>query len=139
MRQVQCVPTTYITENKETNLKYTLIKNHVHWLCLIKTSQSAYQYLNTCHYMSLHLHDSYITKFDFTNHAFAKLVVAGMYTPICTCDGWLKHKQQSYNLFEDWNFKLDWQDAKVRCGEFGGYLAVIDNHETNDFLLSHMT
>ena len=26
-------------------LKYTFIKNHVHLLCLFKTSQSAYQYL----------------------------------------------------------------------------------------------
>ena len=25
-------------------LKYTFIKNHVYWLCLFKTSQSAYQY-----------------------------------------------------------------------------------------------
>ena len=30
MRQFQCVPTTYVTENKETYLKYTLIKNHFH-------------------------------------------------------------------------------------------------------------
>ena len=33
---------------------------------------------NTCHYMAncLYLHDIYITKFDFMNYAFAKLVVA---------------------------------------------------------------
>ena len=43
-----------------------------------KTSQTADQYQNTCHYMAncLYLHDSYITKFDFMNYAFAKQVVA---------------------------------------------------------------
>ena len=55
-------------------LKYTLNKYHVHWL----SSQTANQYPNTCHYMAncLYLHDTYITKYDFTNYAFAKLVVA---------------------------------------------------------------
>ena len=59
-------------------LKDTFIKNHVHSLCLFKISQSAYEYLNTCHYMvnCLYLHDSYTTRFDSMNYAFAKLVVA---------------------------------------------------------------
>ena len=45
---------------------------------LFWTFQTANQYLNTCHYMAeyLYLHDSYITKFDFMNYAFANLVVA---------------------------------------------------------------
>ena len=50
-------------------LKYTLNKYHVHWLSSFR---------HTCHYMAncLYLHDSYITKFEFMNNAFAKLVVA---------------------------------------------------------------
>ena len=48
-----------------------------------KTSKSAHQYynINTSHYMAnyLYLHDSYITKFDFMNYTFAKLVVAWLY------------------------------------------------------------
>ena len=35
MRQFQCVPTTYVTENKE-NWKFTLTKYHVHCLCVFK-------------------------------------------------------------------------------------------------------
>ena len=37
--------------------------------------------INTCHYMAncLYLHDSYSTKFDFVNYAFANLVVAWLY------------------------------------------------------------
>ena len=39
------------------------------------------QYFNTCHYMAncLYLHGSYITKLDFINYAFAKLVLAWLY------------------------------------------------------------
>ena len=64
---------------REPILKYTLNKYHVHWL-------SSFKHLNlpisikipSCHYMAncLYLHDSYITKFNFMNYAFAKLVVA---------------------------------------------------------------
>ena len=36
MRQFQCVPTTYVTEIKETILKYTLNKYHVNWLSSFK-------------------------------------------------------------------------------------------------------
>ena len=50
-------------------MKYTLNKYHVHWL-----SSSAYLYFKIP--VTLYLHDSCITKFDFMNYAFAKLVVA---------------------------------------------------------------
>ena len=54
-------------------LKYTLNKDmyHVHWL-------SFFKYLNLPISIkipvTLYLHDSYITNFDFMNYAFAKLV-----------------------------------------------------------------
>ena len=57
-------------------MKYTLNKYHVHWL-------SSFKHLNLpisikmANY--LYLHDSYITKFDFMNDAFAKLVLAWLY------------------------------------------------------------
>ena len=50
MRQFQCVTTTQLLlkkMNKEiinSILKFTLIKLHVHCLCLFKTSQAANQY-----------------------------------------------------------------------------------------------
>ena len=59
-------------------LKYTLDKYLVHWLPLLNIL-NCQSVLNTCHYMGnyLYLYDSYIiTKFDFMNYAFAKLVIA---------------------------------------------------------------
>ena len=58
-------------------LKYTLNKYHVHWLSSFKNLKLPIS-INTCHYMAncLFLHDSSITKFDFMNYAFAKLVDA---------------------------------------------------------------
>ena len=55
-------------------LKYTFNKYHVHWPSSFKQLKMP----NTCHYMAncLYLQDSYKTKFDFMNYAFAKLVVA---------------------------------------------------------------
>ena len=63
---------------RKTILKYTLNKYHVHWLSSFKHS-NCLSVLNTCHYMAHCLYficDSYTTKFDFMNYAFAKLVVA---------------------------------------------------------------
>ena len=73
-RQFQCVPTTYVTEIKETYFEIYAKQVSL----LFKTSQTANQYKNTCHFIAncLYLHDSYITKFDFMNYAFAKVVVA---------------------------------------------------------------
>ena len=56
-------------------LKYTLNKYHVHWLSSFKHLKlriSIKIHMVNC----LYLHDSCITKFDFMNYAFAKLVVA---------------------------------------------------------------
>ena len=66
MRQFQYVTTTYVTENKET---YFEIYNSSEM-----TSLAAIHNSNICpfHYMasyvSLHVHDVYITKFDFMNY-----------------------------------------------------------------------
>ena len=61
-------------------LKYTLNKYQVHWLSSFKHLKLPISIkipvtiiiVADC----LYLHDSYITKFDFMNYAFAKLVVA---------------------------------------------------------------
>ena len=58
------VPITYVIENKKNYLEFILIKTHVH---------SVYLFSNMS---TLHLHDSYISKFDFTNYQFANLVLA---------------------------------------------------------------
>ena len=54
-------------------LKYTLNKYHVHWL-------SSFKHLKLPISIKManfsYLHDSYITKFDLMNNAFAKLLVA---------------------------------------------------------------
>ena len=78
MRQFQCVPTTYVNEIKKTYSEIYTKQVSCPLAFLFFTSQAANQYWNTCHDMAkcLYLHDSYITKFDFKNYAFAKLVVA---------------------------------------------------------------
>ena len=48
MRQVQCVPTLYVTEIKETY--FEIYTKPLAFLFL--TSQTANQYQNTCHYMA---------------------------------------------------------------------------------------
>ena len=54
-------------------LKYTLNKYHVHWLpSFIHLKLPISIKMANC----LYLHDSYITKFDLVNYAFANLVVA---------------------------------------------------------------
>ena len=66
-RLFQSVPATYVTENKETYFEiYTYQESCPLVLSLLNIS-------------SLYLHDSYNTKFDFMNCAFAKLVVACLY------------------------------------------------------------
>ena len=65
MRQFQCVPTSYVTEIKETYFKiYTKQVSCLKLPISIKIP------------VTIYLHDSYITQFDFMNYAFAKLVVA---------------------------------------------------------------
>ena len=74
MRQFQCVQTTYVTEIKETYFEIYTKQVSCPLAFLFLTSQSAY----TCHYIAncLYLLDSYITKFDFMNYDFARLIVA---------------------------------------------------------------
>ena len=67
MRQFQCVPTTYVTKIKVTY--YEIYTKQVS--CSLAFSIK----MTDC----LFLFDSYITKFDFVNYAFAKLVVAWLY------------------------------------------------------------
>ena len=71
MRQFQCVPTTYVTEIKETYFEIHTKQGACPLASLFLTSQTAHQYLNTCHYMAncLYLHDSYITKVDSVKYA----------------------------------------------------------------------
>ena len=63
MRQFQLVPTTYVTE-----IKYTLNKHHVYWLSYFKHLKLQVSIKIP---ITLYLHDSYITKFDLMNYAFA--------------------------------------------------------------------
>ena len=63
-------------------LKYTLNKYHVHWLSSFKHLKLPISIKIPVTMMAnyLYLHDRYITKFDFMNFAFAKVVV-GTSTP----------------------------------------------------------
>ena len=54
-------------------LKYTQNKYHVHWLSSLKHLDLP---ISIKIPVTIYLHDSYITKFDFINYVFAKLVVA---------------------------------------------------------------
>ena len=58
---------------RKSILKNTLNKYHVHWLSSFKHLKLP---ISIKIPVTIYLHDSYITKFDFMNHAFAKLVVA---------------------------------------------------------------
>ena len=79
MRQFQCIPSPYVTENKEENyLEIYLdqvscplsrpLKHHK----LPISIKIPVTLLQIC----LYLHDSYLTKFDFMNCVFAHLLVA---------------------------------------------------------------
>ena len=57
-------------------LNYTLNKYHVHWLSSFKHFKLP---ISIKIPVTICLHDSYITKFNFMNYAFAKLVVAWLY------------------------------------------------------------
>ena len=63
-------------------LKYTLNKYHIHWLSSFKLLILPFSIKIPVTIMAncLYLHDRYITKFDFMNYAFAKVVV-GTSTP----------------------------------------------------------
>ena len=72
------VPIAYVTEIKETYFeKYIYHESCPLALLLLNISncQSVLKYLSLYGKL-LYLHDSYITKFDFMNDAFAKLLLA---------------------------------------------------------------
>ena len=75
MRQFQCVPTIYVTEIKETYFEIYTKKYHVNWLSSFKHLKLpiSIKIFVTNMANCLYLHDSYVTKFDFVNHAFANL------------------------------------------------------------------
>ena len=78
MRQFQCVPTTYVTENKEENCLEIYIFQVSCPLSLpllnIQNCQSVLKFLSNC--KLLYLHDNYISKLEFMNYLFANLLVA---------------------------------------------------------------
>ena len=79
-RQFQCVPTTYITENKEeNNLEMYIFQ--VSSPLSNKYPKLPIRIKNSCHSTAnyLYLYDSYISKFEFTNYLFAILLVAWLY------------------------------------------------------------
>ena len=80
MRQFQCVPQHLLLKLRKPILKYTLNKYHIHnkWLSSFKHHKLHISIKIHVTIMAncLYLHDSLITKFDFTNYAFVKLVVA---------------------------------------------------------------
>ena len=83
MRQFQCVPTTYVTENKETMFKFTLKPSSMsivfapfkHLKLPISITIPVTHYTTNC----LYLEDSYISEIDYMNYLFANLVVAWLY------------------------------------------------------------
>ena len=54
-------------------LKYTLNKYHIHWFSSFKHLKLP---ISIKIPVTIYLHDSYITNFEFMSYAFAKLVVA---------------------------------------------------------------
>ena len=77
--QFQCVPTSYVTEIKETYFEiYTKQVSCLLAVSLLNISncQSVLKYLSLKITSCSYLHDSYITKFDFMNYAFAQLLLA---------------------------------------------------------------
>ena len=80
IEQFQCVPTTHVTEIKETYFeRYTKQVSCPLALHLLDFSNCHLVLKYPSLYIKYILHDSYITTFDFMNCAFAKLVVAWLY------------------------------------------------------------
>ena len=78
MRQFQCVP-TYVTEIKETHFEiYTKQVQGIMYICFASFKHPKLPIGTKIPVNCLYLHDRYITKFDFMNYAFAKLLLAGL-------------------------------------------------------------
>ena len=76
---IQCVPTTYVAENKEENHLEIYIFQVSCPLSLPLLNIPNWQLvINPCHSIAncLYLHDSYISEFEFMNYLFAYLLVA---------------------------------------------------------------
>ena len=91
MRPFQCVPTAYVTENKEANYFEIYMFKVSYPLCLPRlTSQTANQYTNSCHSTAncIYLQHHNISKFEFMNHLFANLL-----------DAWLSQCDRHYSVY----------------------------------------
>ena len=75
MRQLHCVPTTYVTQNKENYLEMYTCQVSCPLISPLSNCQSI---LNTCGSTAncLYLYDSYISKLELMDYLIAKLVVA---------------------------------------------------------------
>ena len=89
-------------------LKYTLNEYHVHWLSSFKHFKLPISIkIPVTIWQIVYLHDSYITKLNFMNYAFAKLVVAWLYHIYCNemtevplmhkCPFIIHHGRNNYN------------------------------------------
>ena len=76
MRQFQCVPTTYGTEIKETYFEIYTKQVSCPLAFLFKNLKLPISFKIP---VTIYLHDSCITKFDFMKYAFAKLLLAPLY------------------------------------------------------------
>ena len=72
----QCVPTTFVTEIKETYFEIYTKQVSFPLAFLFKHLKLPISIKIPVTMASLYLHDSIITKFDFMNYAFARLVFA---------------------------------------------------------------
>ena len=84
MRQFQCVPTAYVTEIKETYFEIYIYQESCPFNCFVSLKHlnlpiSIKIPITIWQIVYINLQDSYFTKFDFMNYAFAKLVVASLY------------------------------------------------------------
>ena len=84
---------------KKPILKYTLKKYHVHWL-------STFKHLKLSISIKIPVTRKYtwqivyITKFDFMNYAFTKLVVAWLYVHGFVCLFPVNKASRNYSVFE---------------------------------------
>ena len=78
--QFLCVPTTFVTEIKETYFEIYINQESCNIFASLKHLNLRFNMKNTYHYMENRLNTIYMTaipyEFNFMNYAFAKLVVA---------------------------------------------------------------
>ena len=99
------------TNNIVTEIRETFFENYTKQvscpfalpLLNISHCQSVLKYLSLYIANCLYLHDRYITKFDFMNYAFAKLVVAWLYNVF---------KTFSQNTSIDLNWNMNFSNCR---------------------------